>query len=88
MAAITTQEILKSEGAAEKMVLYRVKNVTTSDTMALANDFTKIKIAVQVAAGDPTTSDEPGISANTTLTFDAVGLVKETLYVLVLGNAA
>lgn len=87
MAAIVDQETLKSEGAAERMVLYRVKNVTTSDTMALAADFTKIKIAVQVAAGDTATSDEPSIST-TTLTFDAVGLVKETLYVLVLGNAA
>ena len=61
--------------------------MTTSDTAALASDFTKIQVAAWIDTTDGVAYDSPAI-ATTTITFDQVGLAGDSGYLLVLGSAA
>lgn len=88
MADVTANAtVLFEEGSGEKVVLYRVKNVDTNDTVNVSTKFSLVKEAVTVCSGGGPVGDVAGISG-TTVTIDIAAAVDETVYLLVIGNAA
>lgn len=79
--------VLYDAGTGERVVLYLVKNVDTSDTLSVSTKFSKVKTAVSAPAGGLATGDVCAV-AGTTITLDVAGATDDTLYVLVVGNAA
>lgn len=86
MAALTPTRVF-SEGSADRTCLYRVTNVTSGDTIALASEFNRIKAAAAIDVTRSAAYFAPSI-AGTTLTLTEASMSGDDVYVLVLGSSA
>jgi hypothetical protein len=86
MAVLSTNQVVKmwSEGSADRVVLYAVRNVTTGDTMDVAGEFTLLKRAVILGT---TVSGAASASVATTVVTMPSGLAGDAGYVLAWGCA-
>lgn len=89
MAAIAASQVtvLKTEGDAERAVLYRIRNVDTADTYDVAAKFSEVKAASFIAAG-VLSSVGTASAAATILTLTLATMADDTIYLLVVGQAA
>lgn len=89
MAALTSANytVLKEEGEAEKMVLYRIRGVDSLDTIDVSGKFVEVKAATFIASGDLTGVGTVGINT-TTLTLTLTNMADDAAYLLVVGQAA
>lgn len=77
---------LYSDGDASRAGLFALRNVTTADTIDVANWFSKVTFAAFISQTN-TVSGLPAV-AGTVLTFGMAGLTKDAGLLLVLGGAA
>lgn len=88
MADVTANaKIIAREGTAEKVVIYRVTQVDTGDTIDVSSEFSLVKDAVTVCTGDGPAGDVAA-DASLVVTLDIAAAADETFYVMVIGNAA
>lgn len=76
-----------ADGQSDKAVLYRVKNVDTTDTVNVSTHFTKVKSATFLPTGTLTTVGTVSVSG-TVLTLTLTSLSDDNIYLLVIGQAA
>lgn len=90
MAAIasTAVTVLADEGAAERVVLYRIKNVTSADTYNVSERFARVVTASFVTGGSRSDTMTAASVSSTTLTLTLSGMANDTLYLLVKGETA
>lgn len=88
MADVTANaQVIYQEGDGFRVVLYRIRNVDTTDTVSVAGKFASTDIAIAFSASDKseiTVTGEPAL----TLTLTLAGVADDTVYMLVLGQAA
>lgn len=88
MADITANlQNLYEEGLGPKIVLYRVRNVDTADTVSVSAEFVSTEVAIAFSASDKAEVVVTGEPA-TTLTLTLAGVADDTVYLLVYGQAA
>lgn len=85
MAAVTQSIVVYSEGAGERVVLYRLGNVNTGDTFSCSAEFAELKAAVFVPAGALGTG-VVGAIAGTTVTLTLATMANDHVYLLVIGQ--
>lgn len=88
MADVTANaKVLYEEGLGHKVVLYRIRNVDTADTISVAGKFVSTIEAVAFAVENADAVAVTGFPA-ATLTLTLAGVADDTVYLLVMGNAA
>lgn len=88
MADITANlQNLYEEGLGPKIVLYRVRDVDTTDTISVSAEFVSTMEAVAIASENADAVAVTGFPA-TTLTLTLAGVAADTVYLLVYGQAA
>lgn len=75
-----------SDGLGDRTVLYRVKNVDTTDTVNVTLQFNKVKSATFLPTGTLTTVGTVSISG-TVLTLTLTSLADDNIYLLVAGQS-
>lgn len=90
MAAVQTAQVYVSadEGAAERIVLYRIRNVTSGDTFDVSGKFARVTAASFITAGSRSDVVTAAGVAGTVLTLTLAGLANDTVYCLVKGESA
>lgn len=85
---MATKQNVYSEGDMRKTVLYRLKNVTTGDTVDVSADFSKITVAcvVPISVNIPNFPTTP-TWVGTVITVPQIGLANEAMYLMVSGGA-
>jgi hypothetical protein len=71
----------------ERVVLFRIRNVTTADTFDVAAWFARVKAATFLPSGILTTTGV-GTPAGTVLTLTLASVANDPIYLLVTGPAA
>lgn len=84
--AARVPELLWYEGRAERTALYRVLEVTAADTIDVAAEFARVKVATALSVTRSEVLDAPAI-VGTVLTLDEVGMALDAVLVLVHGSA-
>lgn len=89
MAVIQSSQVtvLKEEGDAERTVLYRIRNVDTADTWDVVAKFNEVKAATFVVAGVLSAVGAVSV-VGTVLTLTLATMADDTIYLLVIGQAA
>lgn len=79
--------VVYEEGLGPRIVLYRIRNVSTADTISVTGKFILAEIATAISASDTallTVTGTPG----TTLTLTLAGVTNDTVYLLVYGQSS
>jgi hypothetical protein len=86
MAVLTSNQVVKvwSEGSADRVVLYAIRNVTTGDTMDVVNEFTLLKRAVILGT---TVAGAQAATVATTIVTIPSGVAGDAGYILAWGCA-
>jgi hypothetical protein len=90
MAALSNDQfsLLHTEGDTLRMSLYRIKGVTTGDTVDLAADFRLVQEAAFLCSTEfPGINPSlPSVTSNTVVTLAQTGLANDGGYLLVMGT--
>lgn len=86
---MATKQLVYSEGDMRKTCLYRLKTVTTGETVDVATEFSKITVAciVPISVNIPNFPTTP-TWAGTVITIPQVSLANDAMYLLVSGGSA
>jgi hypothetical protein len=82
--AVNTPQKVYSDGVSERLVVYRVFNITAADTVQVSGDFVNVSAAYFIPTSGAVAPAAAGIGTNTVLT-PAGALAKDDGYLLVFG---